>query len=51
MFLEKYLPLQTQCLIDETLYNTVQKDKKGELFKAFNEFSRFKFKTLEDRLL
>ena len=46
-FLDHYLPLHTQALIDETLYNTVQ--KKHDLLKPFNDFSRFKFKQLEDR--
>ena len=47
-YLEKYLPIQTQLLIDETLYNTVSKTK--DLFKAFSDFSKFKFKILEEKL-
>jgi len=35
-------------LIDETIYNTVSKTK--DLFKPFNDFSKFKFKMLEDKL-
>ena len=47
VFLDRYLPLHTQALIDETLYNTVQ--KKSDFLKAFNDFSRFKFRQLEER--
>ena len=42
------MPIQTQSLIDETIYNTVSKTK--DLFKAFNDFSKFKFKVLEDKM-
>jgi hypothetical protein len=34
-------------MIDDMLYNTVQ--KKGDLLKGFNDYSRFKFKQAEER--
>jgi hypothetical protein len=48
IYVEKYLPIHTQHLIDETLYNTVSKTK--DLFKSFNDYSKFKFKVLEEKL-
>ena len=35
-------------MIDDTIYNTVA--KKGDLLKAFNDFEKFKFKMLEEKL-
>lgn len=47
-YVERILPMQIQVAIDETVYNTVS--KKGDLLKAFNDFEKFKFKMLEEKL-
>ena len=47
-YLDKYMPLQVQSMIDETMVHAL--NKKQSLLKALNEHEKAKFKSLEENL-
>ncbi len=48
LYFEKYLPMHTQIMIDETLNATLS--KKSSLLKALFDYEKVKFKSLEDKI-
>lgn len=48
LYLEKYLPMQTQIIIDETLNAVLA--KKNSLLKALYDHEKLKFKSLDDKI-
>lgn len=48
VFVDKYFPIHTQIMIDDSLFNIFQ--RKPSMLKTLNEFMKLKFKTLEDKL-